>query len=117
MNVPRKPIPGTAEFVALHRRYPVATCWATCEPDALSREKDTRAFLRLPPGDDPAAYHWPVSGREVVLIGTGVSDRRILATCRALLRNDALKITIIHGENWRTPHLTIVSAKAVRHAA
>lgn len=117
MNASRQPIPGTAQFVALHRRYPAATCWVTCEPDALSRESDTRAFLSLPPDHDPAAYFWPVSGHELILIGTGANDRRILATCRALLRNGALKIAIVHGESWRTPHLSIVSTKAVRHAA
>lgn len=116
-NVKPRPIPGAGAFAELQRKRPGMTCWASCEPDAPSREHDARAFLMLPCGRDPAAYFWPVLGREVVLIGTGASDRRILATCRALLRNGALKIVIVHGESWRTPHLSVVTAKAVRHAA
>lgn len=117
MNAARRPIPGTAQFVALHQRIPAATCWASCEPDALSREHDARAFLVLPGAHDPATYVWPVAGREIVLVGTGASDRRILATCRVLLRSGALKIAIVHGNDRRMPRLSIVAAKALRRAA
>lgn len=112
----RKPIPGTAKLAA--RRLPPYQCvWATCEPDSLYRAGDSRAFLMVPPGDYPASYSWPVSGHDVVLIGTGSTDRRIIETCRALLRDGATKVAIIQGLDWRQSRLSIVRAKAVKHAA
>lgn len=71
----------------------------------------------LPHDADPAAYRWPVAGRELILLATGATDQRILATCRALLRHGALRIAIIHGVSWRTPRLSVVSTRAVNRAA
>lgn len=112
----RNPIPGTARLAARHLP-PYQCVWATCEPDALSRAGDSRAFLMLPPGDNPANYSWSVSGRDVVLIGTGATDRRIIEACRALLRDGATKVAIIQGQDWRQSRLSIVRAKAVKNAA
>lgn len=114
---PPKPVPGSAKFTELHRKHPGVTCWASCEPDVVNRERDSRCFLALPFWAEPADFRWPVAGHEIVLIGTGASDQRILDTCRALLRGGALRIAIVHGDSPRAPRLSFVAAKAVPHAA
>jgi hypothetical protein len=93
-----------------------------CGPDWQARLHDARQELRkyrevspalaLPVGKDPAAYHWPVTGRRIAIYGALhiVRLRRLLA---ALLRDGALVATGVDTDGA----MHVASIPAMEHAA
>lgn len=57
--------------------------------------------LVLPPGGDPAAYSWPLNGRDAIVINRGEPEprERIVRLCEELVRAGAPLVLWINGEN------------------
>lgn len=87
--------------------------WVFAGPFAWDwARNDTRNKLVAPPGDDPAAYRWPVQGKDAVIIDTGSEENSSLRLAWTLLHSGALMVGLVPLEG----RYTVFRQEARRHA-
>ncbi len=86
--------PYGREYLA---KKPSSGAWVIVGSDAwLYVEWKSFPVMVLPPGDDPAAYHWPVAGEDVILMQHGDADEAdVERTILELLRSGARLVVAI----------------------
>jgi len=77
--------------------------WIYSGPEAWRRAQwrvqRNLPVLVLRPGDDPAAYRWPVYGAEVTVVDSGCPELTLEALAHNLLTAGANLVCVIHGAN------------------